>query len=440
MLFYICFLVSPWLRSYAPSACMLSTAFIYIVLLHLYFSCAADAHSMAKEDHNHPRIWENWDIIRSAHEDTWDNYEPTFAGFDRSLIGRVASDISVLKNNVPGSATIKQGEGHYWTFPKDALSAPRSPATSRLSFEAESREFGDLLSSNHLDAEFKARDLLERQDGTPDGTTIFVTLTTCDRPSLISSNFQREHPPSLKLYISKSSSNQKPDQKANDFTISVNAGGYGAQQLEASNDVFFAVIAPKNASFAGIYSYELTASIDALYAAYNQSDIDQSYAGTNFFYADSDSNSALLVANETTTDSSLYQQWMTSPPPYSIFVHSADDPAILGVESSLCGLKRHAQIKGNLINGQSSSNVETGMNDAPGGHPKQQFYVSGLNASSEYRAYLAVDHNATSLSTGVIQGGGTVSNFLSFRTKSGKSIPCTPPLISRPLTNAMLLR
>ena len=68
----------------------------------------------------------------------------------------------------------------------------------------------------------------------------------------------------------------------------------------------------------------------------------------------------------------------------------------------------------------NSNHVQMGMvTRGLGNKPKQQFYATGLNSSSQYRAFLAMNGNSTASGNGVVGGGGKVwGPGIDFTTKS----------------------
>ena len=374
----------------------------------------------AKEDHSDLRKWSLSPLVDKVKSSSLEqvereqNYEPYFTGFDRSIIGRVPAESEGLDNNVPMKRNIKQGDTQYWVFRKNTLFGPMSVEIRKpLPFESAPRDLLENDVSGDLPEEDESQKLLKRQDSPQESRMLYVSLTICDQPSLKDQSLGKEEPPMLTVYISQSSDKQNPGPERSDFSFET-FQGYGAKRIEASGDLFFGVTAAENPNFDGNYNYELTASIDALYAAYN-SQLKSTVAGEDYLIEiDSDSTSALFISGNLTIDNLSKDK-----PPYSIFVYSTNDAAVLNIQQSLCGLQNHVQIKGNLLNGPSTSNVDTQLAAPRNGTQKQQFYVTGLNASTEYFAILAVDGNSTNDGGSIVRGGGTVGKSIAFRTKSG---------------------
>ena len=318
-----------------------------------------------------------------------ERYVPEFLGVDRSIIGRAEEDDKVLANNAPESLDIEAGESQFWRFPRSALFGPNSQPAPKNETDDDS-----------------ARELRMRQAQ----KTVFVTLNTCNQPVPKSSSIPSA-PDQLKLYISTSQSNQKPDSNQHNYTVAVD-GGYGGINITAGADIYIGVSAPSDGDFSGDYSYEITASIDEYYAKYENS---------NFtFFIDSDNKSALLYTANTTTLSPTNQKfdkWMNSSLAFSIYVNNQEDPKLLGLHRSMCALKKHAKI-------QKSTDIASSMTTVADGKPKQQFYVKNLNSSSAYYAIVTIDganENSEFAGGGNINGGGTTWNITYFSTKSSQS-------------------
>lgn len=344
---------------------------------------AAHEDPITLEDHNYPRSNGALDI------DTGhgiERYEPDFTGADRSIIGRAGEVNPALGNNAPGKLDISQSASQYWTFPSTTLFGPNSPQTPGLP------------------SHFEGQNVSVSPDAAGE-IELYISLTTCQQPLAKDPN-PNGAPDQLRLYVSTSSNNHQPDEKNNDHAVLID-GGFGWLNISVKNDVYFGVYAPANEAYDGVYSYELTASIDGFYAS--------SYSDPNVYFIDSDTNSALLYTENTTstTNSSnfTFQQWMNRPPVFSLFVQSQDSPSILGLQNSVCGLRSMAQIQG-------LPDIETVMTAAGDGLPKQQFHVQNLKGNSTYYAIVAMIGNSTDQGSGVVGGGGTVWNSANFMTKS----------------------
>lgn len=323
-------------------------------------------------------------------------YKPTFVGLDRVLLGRASPVRSkILTLNVPASSSINGDEIEYWTLP----------------FGLGTRALNEASSLDHTEQSGGFRELLKREE-----KTLYITLSLCDQPSpRNSSNPQTGAPPPLELYISTNGENKKPSKESTEFAVPMD-GGFGNCSFPARDDVYFSVGASASSDFAGDYTYELTASVGRYYALINSTN--------NTLILDSDSNSTLLASEYLPNASSSEEstKWMTRTPPYSIFVYNQDDPAILGIQKSLCGLKKHAQVQGSL---------ETGIIKPSEGRPMQYFYVQGLNASTKYYSIIAIDGKSNNTTDNDVGAGGTVWNPINFTTRSGEFTPFAPVRILR---------
>ena len=418
-------------------AVSLALSVLNLALPILQLAHATGTDSIIPGDHNHPLRPNSQ--IEGVHSNDLDSdqveeitdYEPVFAGIDRGIIGRASPEIAVLGNNAAKPRNIQPGEKQYWVFPNETLWGSFSPApTGALSPEGWKRSMANDNSRiqngvedsqlPHVDG--RETELTRRQAPNTRVRILYVTLNTCLQPSANSTN-PTGPPPQLQMYVSLSDRNQRPggpDVKDSDQQQVSVQGGYANLTVNASAAVYIGVAAPNNTDFIGIWNYELAASIDAPYHSYASEH-------QNLFFIDSDTDSALLVTSNMTqadSDDPLYQKWMTTPPPFSMFAHNENDSAIKGLENSYCGLKHNAQLVANK-NGQNTSRVDVGMtNRGPGNKPKEQFHIKSLNGSSTYYGFLAMDGNSTREGGGVVGGGGKVWKAMNFSTKSGTLWSC----------------
>ncbi len=417
-------LQSRFAASFAASLVLL---LLYLTFSNPHLAYAANADSIAHEDHNHPRLLEllhqseSIDAVLSEHGLEEEDYAPEFAGIDRSIIGRADTTIQALGNNAPGKSNIDGGQTQYWTFPNKTLWGPFSPQTPGLPSYISKRDTQvEHLTENTSDAEIIGG-LVKEQSSPTSTRRIYISINICEQPHANDPN-PNGAPPQLELYISKKSTNQKPDKNSNDEIVSID-GGCGEATLDATSDTWFAVSAPQSSNFGGSYNYELTTSIDAPYASCD------GIRNFNHTLIDSDTTSALLYSsifsNPNISDPAYqakHEAWMNGPLRFNIYVHNQDDPTVLGLHRSVCGLRNHAQIQGNL-QGKNTSNVDMGMTARGDRLPKQEFYVKNLNGSSAYYAIVGIDGNSTSSGGGVVGGGGSVWKPVSFTTKSGTRWP-----------------
>lgn len=186
--------------------------------------------------------------------------------------------------------------------------------------------------------------------------------------------------------------------------------------LTVTDDLYIGVAADNVSSeFSGIYNFQIAASVDAWYHTYNVSNADELY------WVDSDTSSVLLITqNLTTSSDETVEEGYMALRPYVMFAQNDNNPGINGMRYSYCGLENNAQIAA-FRNGWDTSQVTTGITRrGAGGYPKQQFYFSGLNASSQYQGILARNANETT-DVNVAGGGGHVLRSTVFETKSSRS-------------------
>lgn len=310
-------------------------------------------------------------------------YEPTFVGLDRGLLGRATSAESrILTFNVPAISSISGNEVQFWTLP----------------FDLGTRTLGEPSSLDHTLQPDGFHELLKREE-----KELFITLSLCDQPSPRNfSDPRKGAPPTLELYISKDGQNTKPSRELLDYPVPI-VYGFGNHSFSASNDVYFSVGANLSPDFVGNYTYELTASVGGYYALLKPK--------SNTFILDSDSNSTLLASFQEDLSLEGSTKWMNGTPPYSIFVYNQDDPAVWGLQNSLCGLKKHAQVPGNLVTGIIKPSV---------GQKMQYFYVQGLNASTNYYSTIAFDGKFNNTINSGVEAGVTVWKSSNFTTRSGE--------------------
>jgi calcium channel MID1 len=355
---------------------------VYLALTKPQFAYAQELDSrIPHEDHNHYLILEDGEFDESEE--------------DRLLQPRAEDGVSALANNGPQNRNIEIGALQNWVFPKEAINGPHGDAGTGLP--------GVKRSETPLEAD--VGELNKRQSG----STVYISLNTCLQPL---SNTTDAIPPQLEMFVSLSSANQKPG-PGNGTPVSV-IGGYAEFQVSATDDVFVGIAAPNTTAFTGIWNYEVAASIDAPFHSYNSS------APQNLFFVDSDNHAALLITDNTTqaeANETVYQEWMKLKPPYSVFASDQNQRSILGVQRSFCGLMNNAKVAANMDN-VTNQDVTTMTNRGLGGKPKQQFYITGLNATSNYWGMLVIQGNSTASGNGVVGGGGTVWPAISFATKT----------------------
>lgn len=376
-----------------------------VLLIILYLSLFNPQFALAQEiNHGSTIVLEdsiNLDAPSDSELDVKDTmYEPEFQAFDRSIIGRATTFEAVtLTNNVPSAKNLNAGESMVFIFDN--------------SQELELRDEHGMSEEEATNGEGRPRKR--------DTRTLYISANTCLQPS--GNSTTSAPPPQLTLYVSNSTNNKSPGPSADSTLQDVRTFTKGAvmYNMTTSDTAYVAITAGNMSSdFSGIYNVQIGMSIDGWYHTYNQTDTQE------LFWVDSDTTSVLLMTQNLTTsrDQQVTERIMSSPP-YVMFAQSHADQSIAGMEYSFCGLSNKAQIAAER-NGQATTQILTGMTKrGAGGHPKQQFYFSGLNSSTKYQGILArnVDN---STSTNVRGGGGTVFRATEFETKSSRFLSPRP--------------
>lgn len=409
---------------------------IYVSISRPSFAYAAELGSRIPPDHNHPfpsglledatldiediasegdfrkAISDPANILYDQHHDgrgpSLEEYEEE-VGYDiggwmsdpLGLTKRAPDGVSSLANNAPQNMNIELGVTQNWMLSKEEIDGPHGEQGVGLPSDASS-------TSNMSDDGPFRRESRKRQSG----TSVWITINVCLQPT--SNTSADEIPPQLQLLYSTSSDIEKPGASSEGTKgIQVNVeGGYGIIELNDASDIYIGVSAPKATNFTGMWNYEIAASNDAPYHFWSND--------TDLLFVDGDSHAALLVTPDLTnasSNSTIYQQWMAMRPPYGIFAHDQKNTSILGVSRSYCGLRNNAKIAANVPS-VTNNNVGTMTNRGLGGAPKEQFYISALNASSSYWGFLAMTGNSTATGAGVIGGGGRVWSNMTFSTKA----------------------
>jgi calcium channel MID1 len=384
-------LQSRFAASFTASAVLLLV--FYLTLTKPHFAYALELDSRA--------IPEDLDHYFDSNDELGYPTEETYILEEGRITGRAEAGVAALANNAPQNSNIDFGQTQNWVFPEAEVNGLHGTAGTGLPSETtEKREVEEVP------------ELKRRQDG----NKVYISLNTCLQPSSNVTNKTSDDaiPPQLTMYISLSASNQKPGADADDTsqqTIRVE-GGYALFESNADSDVYVGISAPNTTGFDGIWNYEVAASIDAPFHG--------SHNSTNLYFVDGDNHAALLITNDTTEalpNSTVYQEWMSINPPWGVFAANQDDKSILGVKNSYCGLMSNARIAAN-IGGFSNQNVAKMTNRGLGGKPKEQFYLTGLNATSKYWGMLTMVGNSTASGNGVVGGGGAVWEAIEFQTKT----------------------
>ncbi|RYP77067.1 hypothetical protein DL771_001357 [Monosporascus sp. 5C6A] len=336
-------------------------------------------------------------------------YEPEFALFDRSIIGRAPPGVTGLANNVPLLANIEPGVTSRYAFEISTIEDAEASDPSRLR-ELRSEPNGSLAAPGDEDDLKEGNSELVRRQQRP--RTLWISANTCQQPSRISPDQTTGDPPQLTLFVSKSSENTSPGPDQDDVELVPFHEGAVMFNTSFTEDVFFSVHAPEvsdeNFDTSLPYNFEIAASIDRSYhTVADESD-------SQLIWVDSDARGALLTTRNLTSR----PDEVVETPPYVLYANNKADPRINGLRSSYCGLKNKAQIR-RLENG-SNGVITTGLKQGGYGNlTRQEFYIGGLNASSEYVSILVYDPDGTALEPrrNVPGGGGVVYQPIELETK-----------------------
>lgn len=359
-------------------------------------------------------------------------YEPLFAAFDRSIIGRAPPGISVLRNNVPEKSEIKPGTNKVFVFERASIQGReqqhmelrRDPLGGIQEEPSRLTDGGDAAPAASEEEQANAAAVQRRQQGT---RTVYVSANTCMQPQPIADATQME-PPQLTLYFSSTSPGSegvKPGSVDDKGTWHVFTEGAVMVNVSSSEDVFVQVTAPtvKENAFSGVYSFEVAASVDTSYHAYEDRAPGErsspSSPATNLVWVDSDDSNAVLTTRDLGAQPAGGDGGEQQQHPFVVFANQGSDRSVNGVRYSLCGLQTYAQIAG-VKDGRNSSLVRTSMSvGGSGGASRQQFHLSGLRAGTNYSTILA--RAARSNSPG---GGGMVFRATNFATRQDQASSC----------------
>ncbi|KAJ9142542.1 Stretch-activated Ca-permeable channel [Coniochaeta hoffmannii] len=392
-----------------------------VLLLFIYFSLFSPQFALADErlEQTLPILLDDIDIPLALEDETARDpeYQPDFAAFDRSIIGRAPAGVTGLANNVPMPMNVEAGTTQLFAFEKGSI------------FENEERTLelrGEDGGGSHAvipradeerstgEEEVEDRRIEKRQSS----KMIFISANTCTQPNPDPDKTSMD-PPQLTMFVSTNPKNQSPGPSADANTQVVVEFVEGAVMYNTTTtgDVFIGIHAPNVSSslFMGqTYNFEVAASSEAYFHSYNaQQDAD-------LIWVDSDSQGALLITHNLTdsTDEATADQIMRTQPYVMFAQNTQEEWSIKGLKYSYCGLQNNAQIAATR-NGKFASMVTTGMTRrGPGNLPKQEFYFSGLNASASYLGILALNGDEGKSGSGVVGGGGHVYRATNFTTKS----------------------
>ncbi|KAL8301646.1 hypothetical protein RB597_002184 [Gaeumannomyces tritici] len=344
-------------------------------------------------------------------------YEPMFPGFDRSIIGRAPPPgISALQNNVPGKGEILPGTNKVFVFERASIQGREQHmelrrdqlgGTQEEPSEPENRGVNPAAAGGE-----QANAVQRRQQGT---RTVYISANTCMQPRPRADATQLE-PPQLTMYLSSTSPGAegvKPASPDDKGTWHVFNEGAVMVNVSSSEDIFVQLTAPtlRENTFDGAYSFEVAASVDASYHAYEDrapGERSSPSSATDLVWLDSDDSNAVLIARDLGAQPAGGGEKM----PFVVFANQGSDRSISGVRYSFCGLQTYAQIAG-IKDGKNSSFVRTSMyGGGSGSASKQQFHLSGLRAGTNYSTILARAPQSNSPG-----GGGLVFRATNFTTR-----------------------
>ncbi|OAA45285.1 calcium channel subunit Mid1 [Beauveria brongniartii RCEF 3172] len=388
-----------------PATSLLAT--LFTIFYTLAFSPAAFATlSPANADSN---------ALDGHNLDLGDTYEPSFAPFDSSYLGKRASVIGPLVNNIPAKSNLRPGEAACFELSKTTLSGgSQGGGTNARGLDFDTAEAAINSSSE--------AGIFVRDDS--QNSSVFLSANTCLQPHRVPGDDKADiEPPQLTLLISNSSQVGCPDMSmqgtANIQRKTFDSGAV-MFNMNYTDKLYITVQAPNvSSSYEGVYFFELAASTQDYYHRYVNKD-------GQLLWLDSDASSALLVSKNLTTDADEAKQIMEQGMQYQFYIDNELYPRLHGVRHSKCGLQTSAQIYA-TPNGTGNLNQLVHMTmttRGPGGFPKQQFFVTSLNDTTEYRGFIIKVPNANAGKRdgeGIVGGGGTVFTSTTFNTVSGTS-------------------
>ncbi|TQV99083.1 calcium channel subunit Mid1 [Cordyceps javanica] len=348
--------------------------------------------------------------------DLGDTYEPSFAPFDSSYLGKRAVVIGPLENNRPSKLNLRPGEVACYQLKKTFSTDSQGSAANVRRIDLDTAEAA--LNSS------AGAGIVARQDGRR--LPVFLSANTCLQPYRVPGNDKADMaPPQLTLLISNSSQIGCPDMSMQDspsIQKKTFDGGAVMFDMNITDDLFISVQAPNvSSSYDGLYFFELAASAQDYYHRYVNKD-------GQLLWLDSDASSALLVSKNLTTDADEAKQVMGEGMQYQFYIDNELYPRLHGIQHSTCGLQTNAQIYA-TPDGTGNLNQLVHMTmttRGPGGFPKQQFFVTGLNDTTKYQGFIVKAPNANATAAkrdgeGIVGGGGTVFTSTAFDTVSGTS-------------------
>lgn len=347
-----------------------------------------------------------------------------------------------LKNNEPGNKNLSPGNTDLWFLKNDSLWA--TPATQNSTvltnvFDSRSlqvhiadhefhngEETGDLECDEENpscgDVEHSNSTGLRRRQASVATRKVYISINVCIPPQVNSTSAPA--PPQPTMYISVNPSVIKPNASSvttQGVTSLPLTEGYAATSVDATSGVWISVVGPSTLPSGYVsdanWNYDLAVSIDGQYHKYIP------VSNNPWLYlVDSDINAALFVTDNLTdisNNATVYETWMTmDPPPFVMYAFNTNDTRLQGITQSACALKKTFEDREAGVN--VTHNNMTMVTRGIGHLPKQQFFIQGLNRSTEYSGYLAMEGNGTAGGKDVVGGGGKIWQPITFKTKSGK--------------------
>ncbi|KAK2028488.1 calcium influx-promoting protein ehs1 [Colletotrichum zoysiae] len=352
-------------------------------------------------------------------------YEPEFAAFDRSIVGRAPAGVTGLVNNVGVNRNVPGNTTQNFVFQADAIFADffnEKDGPPMLELRGIVNDSSpELASTEDVNLENEDHGLRRRQ---AQGRAVYISATTCIQPQRAANN-TKDDPQQITMYISTSQDNQTPGpgQNASLQTTVPFVEGVAMFRVNATGDVFIGISAPAEdgEKFTGDWNFEVAVSTDDYFHSYDANP-------SELLWVDSDSSAALLTTQNLTDtqNETRIKEIMEQSPPFVMFVENRENPTTNGVRRSMCGLENYAQIaamKGGKFGNLASTSMTT---RGPGNLPKQQFFFNGLNASALYTGILVQTGNSSALrkrqdGDGSVGGGGRVFEATPFETKDGEN-------------------
>lgn len=299
-----------------------------------------------------------------------------------SLQGRAADDINVLGDNEPERFTMEKGSIAYFALSLDGLTSRDESAIPRDGEEKRNAAQEEEEDMFRPEGNASGGGLLYRKE---ESRAVYVSANICRYPTRVGGKPSNSDPPQLWMVISADSSDQHPKSTKPSAQADLFHEGAAMRRISASSSVvYFSIEAPDlSDDFEGGWSFEVAVSTSDWYHS-----IDEDESPDMLSTVGMDNASVLLATKSLTDDIDEAQAIMESPPPYTLFVYSADSPHIKGVRHSYCGLENYAQIA-SMKDKKPSDQVTMSMTTR--GHsrlPRQQFWLSGLNATTAYTAIL----------------------------------------------------